>query len=333
MPEKPAITSSELGTLWLTYQEKTMLLRMLDYFIEQADDAQAKSIMVDLYDEIDPYVEKIAVIFQNEGAAIPVGFTSEDVNKGVPKLYDNGFDIMFVRLTQEIGMALHTLNITMASREDIIMVFKDLTAITQKYYNVCTQYLIEKGMHARPPYVSMPKKVEFITDTSYLRGGLNPLTNKRTMNTVEVANMFHAIETNITGLQLITGFAQVANSPEVKKYFGKGGEISKSIIKELHEVFLEDNIQVPAVSGGNVTQSTVPPFSDKLMIYCTSLFCSFALGGNSLGTAFSLRNDLTAKTTAFMKDVFEYAHEGAKIMIKNGWMEEQPPMGDREKLT
>ena len=59
MPERPAITSSELGVLWLTYQEKTMILRMLEYFIEKADDEKAKKIMTDLYTEIDIYVEKI----------------------------------------------------------------------------------------------------------------------------------------------------------------------------------------------------------------------------------------------------------------------------------
>lgn len=332
MPEKPGLTSSELGTLWLTYQQKTMILRMLEYFIEKADDDKAKNMMVDLYDEIDPYVEKIMMTFQNEGAVIPIGFTSEDVNKGVPKLYDNGFDIMFVRLMKEISMAMHTLNITMATREDIIMIYKDLTAITQKYYNACTQYLLEKGMHARPPYVSMPKKVDFVSDPSYLRGGLNPLTRKRTMNTVEVANIFHSIETNSTGLKMITGFAQCANSPDAKKYFTKGGEIAKSIIKELNEVFLEDGIQTPAPSGGNPTRSPVAPFSDKLMMYCVNLFCSFAIGGNSIGTSFSLRNDLSAKAGVFIKDIFEYAHEGAKLMIKNGWLEEQPPMEEREKL-
>jgi hypothetical protein len=68
MPEKPAITSSELGTLWLTYQEKTMILRMLEYFIEKADDEKAKSIMSNLYEEHDLYVGKIIAIFQNEGS-------------------------------------------------------------------------------------------------------------------------------------------------------------------------------------------------------------------------------------------------------------------------
>jgi hypothetical protein len=333
MPEKPAITSSELGTLWLTYQQKTMVLRILEYFIEKADDEKAKAIMTNLYGEINPYVDKIKETLQNEGAIIPVGFTAQDVNKGVPKLYDNGFDIMFIRLLKEISMALHALNITMSYREDVVMLYKDLTAIVQKYYNLCTQYLLEKGMIARPPYVSMPNSVEFVKDTTYF-GGLviNPFSEKRTLNTVEVAHIHHIIEANVTGMQMITGFAQCANEGEVKKYFNEGAELAKSITKEMTETLLESGIQAPVLSGGNATRSTVAPFSDKLMLYCISLFCSFSIGGNSFETAFSLRNDLPAKTTIFLKDIFEYGHKGAKIMIKNGWMEQPPQMEERKQL-
>lgn len=333
MPEKPAITSSELGTLWLTYQEKTMILRVLEYFIEKADDEKAKVIMTNLYGEIDLYVAKITETLQNEGAVIPVGFSSQDVNKEVPKLYDNGFDIMFIRLLKEISMGLHSLNLTMSYREDIVMLYKDLTAITQNYYNLCTQYLLEKGMLARPPYVSMPSSVEFVKDKNYLSGlAINPFTEKRTLNTVEVAHLHHSIESNITGMQMITGFAQCANDGEVKKFFNEGTELAKGIIKELIETLLESGIQIPQPSGGNATRSTVAPFSDKLMMYCTSLFCSFSMGSSSLGTAFSLRNDLPAKMTIFMKDIFEYAHKGGKIMIKNGWMEEPPQMEERRQI-
>ncbi|WP_093131737.1 DUF3231 family protein [Salinibacillus kushneri] len=55
-------------------------------------------------------------------------------------------------------------------------------------------------------------------------------------------------------------------------------------------------------------RSTVAPFSDKFMMYCISLCCSFAIGGNSLETASKLRHDLAAKTTVFMKDIFKYTH-------------------------
>ncbi|TCJ05032.1 DUF3231 family protein [Cytobacillus praedii] len=333
MQENAAITSSELGTLWLMYQEKTMTLRILEYFIEKADDKKAKNIMTSLYGEIDNYVGIITEILQNEGAVIPVGFTAQDVNKEVPKLYDNGFDIMFVRLLNEISMGLHSLNITMTYREDIVLILKELTAVTQKYYNICTQYLLEKGLLVKSPHVSMPKSVEFVKDNNYLGGlNINPFSEKRTLNTVEVAQIHHSIESNIFGLQMITGFAQCANEEEVKNYFNDGAELAKSIVKELSETLLHDGIQSPQTSGGNATRSKIAPFSDKLMMYCTSLFCSFSLGSGSLGTAFSLRNDLPAKMTIFMKDIFEYAHKGAKIMIKNGWMEEPPQMEERDQL-
>ncbi|MBT2690184.1 DUF3231 family protein [Bacillus sp. ISL-47] len=331
MPESPAITSNELGTLWMTYQQKTMLLRMLDYFIEKADDEKAKNIMTGLCEEVNPYVQKIVQIFKDEGAAIPVGFTEQDVIPDAPKLYSNGFDIMFVRLMNSISMGLHTLHLSMSYREDIILLYKDLTAHTQDYSRQCTQYLLEKGLLSRAPYVTMPKKAEFVKDTSYLKG-TSPFGQKRTMNTVEVSQLHYSIDANATGMQLITGFAQCAQEKEVRKYFSEGAELAKSIIKEFSEMMLEDGIQTPLGAGGNATRSTAAPFSDKLMMYCTSLFCSFSLGKNAIGTAFSLRNDIPTKAGIFSKDIFEYAHRGAKIMIQNGWMEEPPQMEERRNL-
>ncbi|WP_433745741.1 DUF3231 family protein [Falsibacillus pallidus] len=323
MPERPSITSSEIGVLWVTYQQKTMVLRMLDYFIEKADDAEAQKIMTDIARDVSPYVDKIKNLFQSEGIPLPVGFTSEDVNSGVPKLYDNGFDIMFLRMVKEISMAMHTLNITMSYREDIILMMRQLTQVTQQCYEQCTRYLLKKGLLTRAPYVAVDNSVEFVKHENYLTG-LSPFKEKRTLNTVEIAHIYHAIESNVVGMHMIMGFAQCAQEPAVSKYFNNGAELAKSIVKEMSEIMLENDIPVPAPSGGNVTSSTAAPFSDKIMMYCVSLFCSFSLGGNSLGTSFSLRNDLPAKMAIFMKDIFEYAHKGAKIMIKNGWLEEPP---------
>src|SRR5581483_6209234 len=212
MTQRQALSSSELGTLWMTYQEKTMTQRMLEYFIEQADDERAKEIMKDTHMKIINYLEDIKNIFKNEGAVIPVGYTEKDVNPGVPKLYDNMFDIMFLRIIKEISMGLHTLHLSMAYRKDIVLLYKELTAFTQSVYDDCVDYLQEKDVLPRPPAVTMPKSVEFANGTNYM-SGFNMFSEKRALNTVEVAHLYHAIETNILGMQLITGFAQVANEP------------------------------------------------------------------------------------------------------------------------
>jgi hypothetical protein len=323
MPEKPALTSSELGVLWTTYQQKTMSLRMLEHFIKHADDVQAKAILENLYNDISPYPDKIKDMFQQEGAAVPIGFTQEDVNLEAPKLYENGFDITLIRMVKEISMGMHTLNITMSYREDVIELFQQLTAITQKHFANCTNYLLEKGLLCRAPFVPMPKSVVFIKDTSYL-GGLLPLTKTRHLNTVEVANLYHGVEANVSGIIMIDGFAQVAQEKDTRAFFERGSKIGKDIVHDLSDLMLKSKLQVPVAACGNVTDSTIPPFSDKLMMYCVSLFCSFSVGSGSIGTAFSLRNDLPAKMVAIMEDIFSYAHDGAKIMIKHGWMEEPP---------
>ncbi|MFC7394036.1 DUF3231 family protein [Scopulibacillus cellulosilyticus] len=325
------LSSSEIGTLWLTYLEKTFIMRVLEYFIEKSDDKQAKNIMTDLWHNLKTYVEKIEVTFKNEDIAIPNGFNERDVDRNAPKLFDFGFDIMFVRILKEISMGMYTLHLNMAYREDVVLIYKDLTAITQKCYNSCTQYLLEKGILSRPPNVTHPITNEIVNDTNYLNG-FNLFGEKRSLNTIELGYLHHSIETNNIGIQLITGFAQCAKNKEVKDYFVKGKEISKKIIKELEEKMLQSDISFSAASGNFVTNSTKSPFSDKLMMFCIFLLNSFGLGSQSFGAIFSLRNDLTLKMALMAKNIYFYAEDGIKIMIKNGWLDQPPQMADRNKI-
>ena len=203
--------------------------------------------------------------------------------------------------------------------------------IADKYYVMTTNYLLKKGVLAKPPYVTMPEKVEFIEDKNYM-SGFNPFSDKRSLNTIEVGFLNEAIEDNIFGMQLMTGFAQVATESEVKEYFIEGKELAKKIISKLSDVLLQSDIQPPSTWAGKATDSTEPPFSDKLMMYITSLISSSALGLSALGTSFSMRSDLHLKLALIVKDTFDYSKKGGKIMIAHKWMEEPPQMEDRNQL-
>lgn len=325
MPSKSKMSSSELGALWITYHKKTMIMRILESFIEKSDDQKAKNLMSGLWEQLNIKVNEIKTMLQNEGAAPPIAFTKEDVNLGAPRLFENGFDIMFCRILKEISMGMYVLHMTISYREDIVKLYKQLTDITQTYYNHFTQYLLEEGLLPRPTYVNMPKSVDYLNDKSYLKGS-NLLGHKRDLNTVEFGILYHAVETNITGMQLMTGFAQCAKDEEVKKYFIKGKEQSKEILNKTGEILLQNDIQPPATPGGTITSSKEALFSEKLMMYCTYLLSNFSIGGHGFGAALSLRNDLHVKFGIFGKDTYEYMREGVSIMISNGWLGEPPRM-------
>jgi len=325
------LSATELGTLWMAYQEKTMKMRILEYILEKADDTEVEGTLKTHYSKITQDVQMIREIFQKEGAVIPTGFTAADVNKGVPRLYDNLYDFMYIRMMAKVEMGLYTLHSSMSYREDIINLNNRFTVEATETYNKMTYHLLQKGVLARPPYVSMPKEVDFVRDKNYM-SGFNLFSETRALNTIEIGHLYQTIETNITGMQMMTGFAQAANDGQVKSYFVKGMELAKKIISTLSEILTQSDIQPPATWAGKATDSTVAPFSDKLMMYNTSLLSSFGLGSNAIGAAFSLRSDLPLKLANLEKDILTYAQDGGKLMVKNGWMEEPPQAEDRYQL-
>jgi hypothetical protein len=325
------ITSSELANLWMAYQEKTMMLRVLEHFIEHSD-PEGKQLLQSYYTGAAKNIEMIKSIFQQEGAVIPIGFTENDVYKSVPKLFDFMYDIMYLHLMTKVEMSLYALFTGMSYRKDIDDLFIGMTAESQSMNSLATQFLLEKGVLVRPPFVSMPKQVNFVQDKNYM-DGFNWFSENRSLNTVEVSLIHHAIETNLVGMQLMIGFAQVASDKEVRKYLTKGMELSKKIEIDLGEFLRQSYIEPPATHAGKATTSKTAPFSDKLMMYNTNLLASFGLGSNALGSGFCLRSDLPAKMSFNAKNIFTFAQDGGKIMIKNGWMEEPPQIEDRNRLT
>ena len=332
MPNNVPITSSELGTLWMTYLKNKMLLRMLDYFLEKENDTAAKDIMSSYYTNSTNFTNEIELIFNNEGAAIPIAFSSNDVHKDAPPLWDNYFDIIFLRVMMKLSLGFDALHQGMAYRSDIIDFYKRCIDTPKETYDRCTRFLNEKGILARPPYVSMPKEATFVEQKGYMKG-IKLFGSKRSLNTIEIAHIYNVLEANVMGTQLMTGFAQAATESEVTDYFLKGKELAKKIVSDLTQIMQESDIQAPSTWAGRATDSTVTPFSDKMMMFCSTLISSFALGANAIGTSLSLRSDLPKKLIEIATDTYQFASEGGQLMIKHNWLEEPPQMEDRNELT
>lgn len=326
------ITSSELGTLWIVYQKKTMMVRVIDYFLSKNQDPEAIEILQTFNEGESNFVNELASIFKQEGAAVPVGFTENDVNHNAPRLFDDIFDVMYLRMMMKIATGIHALHMSMAYRKDIMDLYKRFSTFAEDTAENTTQFLLRKGVLPKSPNVNLPNQVEFAEGKDY-RSGFKTAGHRRPLNTVEIAYLYQGIESNVTGMKLMTGFAQVAKEKDVAKYFFRGKELSKTIIQKFSEVLLDSDINVPSTSAGLVTDSTMSPFSGKLMMYNTSLLSSFSLGSNALGTSFSLRKDLPLKMVMLAKDIYEFASDGGDIMIKHGWTEEPPQMEDRTQLS
>lgn len=87
-------------------------------------------------------------------------------------------------------------NISMSFMKEVHDVFNHNLEISDKYYIMATNYLLEKVVLAKPAYVNMPKRVEFIEDKKYI-SGISLFSDNRTLNTIEVGYINEAIQNNI----------------------------------------------------------------------------------------------------------------------------------------
>jgi len=223
---KIQLTSSELGTLWMAYMSISARSKFYDYFKEKTIDKEAKNMLTTAATELEAIRNKILNIFNNQGAVIPIGFDQRDILKDAPPLFDDIFNIMFLRQMTKFAFAHNAVYLSMSYSKEVSDIFKLHIDVAKTYYTLTTNYLLGKGVLAKPPSVTMPKQVEFIEDKNYM-SGKNLFSEKRSLNTLEVGFLNEAIEDNIFGMQLMTGFAQVSTETEVKKYFIEGKELAK----------------------------------------------------------------------------------------------------------
>jgi hypothetical protein len=109
----------------------------------------------------------------------------------------------------------------------------------------------------------------------------------------------------------------------------RGKEIAEKHENVFREVLLKDDLPLPSTWDSATSQSTVAPFSDKLMMFHVNILNATSIASYGTSIAGSLRKDLSADYSRLTLEVIKYADDGVKIMIKNNWLEQPPQAVDR----
>ncbi|WP_291637056.1 DUF3231 family protein, partial [Clostridium sp.] len=86
-------------------------------------------------------------------------------------------------------------------------------------------------------------------------------------------------------------------------------------------------------SDSYVNDSTVSPFSEKLMLNHSVLMASSGIGDLGMAIAGSMRSDLQTNYMKYIADAMMYSKSGVDILIDNGWLEQPPQAVKHENLV
>jgi hypothetical protein len=147
---------------------------------------------------------------------------------------------------------------------------------------------------------------------------------KRPLTVIEISHIVSSIQTNLIAKDLILGFAQTAPSQEIQAFLLKGREQVQQHIESLSQPLMVENIPVTMKWDYGVEKSSVPPFSEKLMMFHLAAMITENVRGYGLAMSTSPRLDLALNYTNFTNEILEYAKEVSRISIEQGWLEEPP---------
>ncbi|MBM7609822.1 hypothetical protein JOD29_003098 [Lysinibacillus composti] len=326
------LTSAEIASIWTAYINDSMSKCVLGYFLKHVEDQEIRSIIQQSYNLASTHIEKLTSIFQKEQLPLPTGFTNEDVNLNAPRLYTDSFMLDYIGHTVRAGLLAYGGFIGMSARKDIRAYFMEALTETSNLYETGADISLSKGLFVRPPYIPYPTKTDFVDSKKYFTG-LNPFNRKRPLNAVEISYLFMNIKTNNLGSKLALSFAQTASTGKVKKWMLRGSDTSKKHIQIFTQLLLDNDTPVPASSDVCITDSTTPPFSEKLIMYHMSLLSAIGMGNYATAAAASQRSDLAINYERLSIEIGQYAKDGADIMVQNEWLEQPPGTMDKEQLA
>jgi hypothetical protein len=324
------LTASEVSNLWTFYSQGTMMVCGLRYFINKVENPDIRSTLENALAISQQHVDSARQIFKQENYPIPIGFTSNDVNIDAPRLFSDNFFLIYTLnmakfLTLGYGLAAAT-----SAREDIVDFYNHSVDQAQSLHKKAKCLALEKGIYVRPPYIPKPDKPEFVNSQQFLAGWFG---ERRPLLGIEISNLILNIKRNALGKAMIIGFSQVAQSKEVRKYMERGRDISAKHIEVFSSILNDEYLPAPMTWDHEVSDSTVSPFSDKLIMFHISVLSASGIGQYGMAMSTSPRRDLGTHYTRLSAEIGKFAEDGAKIMIKNGWLEKPPQAADREQLA
>ncbi|WP_425414699.1 DUF3231 family protein [Peribacillus kribbensis] len=322
------LTASEMGKLWAAYMGNSMSTCILKYFLQHVEDEDIKQLVEDALQLSTDFVASVGEIFKKENFPIPIGFSDQDVNLDAPRLFEDEFYVHYLKYAAKAGLSIYHIAIPLLFRKDITEFFiysmEATTILVEKVKNI----LMKKKLIIKPPVIPVPEKAVYV-HKDFLNGYLGKV---RPLHALEITHLYDNIENNVTSKALILGFCQVAESKKVRELFIKGKVLTQKSVEryigELHKA----SLPTPQPLDHLVKLSTVPPFSDKLMLFHKMDMFSMKLRAFGNSIAVNGRHDIGLMYGKSLMDISIFVEEAARIMLDNGWFEQPPLAVDREHL-
>ena len=316
--KKIPLIASEITGIWKSYMMSTMIVCVMKYYLNNVESEEIRVNLQHVLDISNQHIQELTNFFNEEELPIPDGFSDSDITMNAPRLFTDAFYLQYIGFMARFAMHNYTLVLNHIARSDLRVFFSKCINDNVELFNNSADLRLSMGIFIRAPRVEVVKEVQYVKSESFIYDWFG---EKRPLLTVEITHIFALIFSNIVGRAITTGFGQVSKSKKNSDFYFEGKTIASKQIDELTSLLTDEGIPIPSASDSYVTDSTVAPFSEKLMIMHSSGLAASGISSLGIAIADTARSDLEAKYMKYTATDMKYAKYSTDILIANGWLD------------
>ena len=320
------LTPSEISNLWNTYLVNTMTVWVTRYFLANSHDEDIYNMLKNAEMFSAKEVEKSKNLLKEASYPFPDGFDEQDVDvKGQP-LYSDNFILYTKLILAQEGCIFYSMFLTTSTNSDIRQFYEYCWTNAKNLYNQCADIMMKKGLYHPKLHVPKLERVDKIDKQSFLAGWF---TERRPLNVQEISQLEFCFKAAEHQKEFLKSFAQTTQSKELRNHFQRGKEILQKHLEIFQDILSENDLPHLPTWESEITDSTVAPFSDRLMLFKMMLLTGTL--SVRYGTALSnmMRRDLGLHFIRLRTELLKYEEDTLNLMIKNEYLDQLPMAKER----
>jgi hypothetical protein len=323
------LNASEMSNLWATYNSNTATVCLIRVYLQHVEDEDIKRFLEQALHNSEKSVMGAKHLLEKINYPIPIGFSESDLNLKASRLFSDKFFLLDIWRLSEYGMIILGMALNTSQNREVRDFYTELLILNINLFNEASDLTPKKGVHVFAPPLPIPENIEFLDKETLFQGFFG---DRRTLNALEIKEIVFNLVGLSHGIGLLMGFSQVAQLNDVREHLFRGKEICSKQVNVLQSMLKEEDLPTIPTFESEVTESSEPPFSDKLMMFLTVLLTQLAVSRYGISLTQCSRSDITVNLTRLTAELAKYLKDGTDIMLEKRWLE-QPPMAiKREAL-
>jgi rubrerythrin len=315
------LVPSEISNLWNTYLSNTMTVWVTRYLLANIQDEEIYNMLKNAEMFSVKQEEKSKKFLEEAGYPLPDGFDEQDVDVKCQPLYSDNFILYTKFVLAQQGCIFYSMFLATSINSDIRQFYEYCWTNSKNIYNQCADIMVKKGLHHPKLHVPKPERVDKVDNQSFLAGWF---TDRRPLNVQEISQLEFCFKATEHNKEFLKSFAQTSQSKELRNHFQRGAEISQKHLEIFQNILSENDLPHLPTWESEITDSTVAPFSDRLMLYKMTLLTG--LISTNYGTALStmMRRDLGLHFIRLRTELLKYGEDTLNLMIKHEYLDQLP---------